>query len=248
MSESRGRPADRTIGPTRPTPIDGFRCSWAYELLSWNSFGCHWPNEGYEIPAVRSRQHRSRICSLQRSGDCEGGRRRMQQDDKYWRWCLPELHPNPSRRRRESVHNKAHHAPKIHPYPDHPRRCCTQFPFLPFPKPDKIKENQSRISYTSTSKLRPLSHMKLHLTAHPGTVCRAVLLVVVRWTRPWWSRELAENLESPLGSVLFGIVDVLSVVPVAGREILASDVDRAAPRCASACWSVNEGVERNKMG
>jgi hypothetical protein len=48
-----------------------------------------------------------------------------------------------------------------------------------------------------------------------------------------WYVSSVQTFQSDLGSVLFGIVDVLAVVPVAGRNRSALDLDCAAPSSAS---------------
>lgn len=48
---------------------------------------------------------------------------------------------------------------------------------------------------------------------------------------------LAQKLQSDLGGVLFGVVDVLAVIPVAGRDVLALDGDGAGPGGSSSCSS-----------
>lgn len=48
---------------------------------------------------------------------------------------------------------------------------------------------------------------------------------------------LVEQLQGHLGGVLFGIVDVLAVIPVAGGDILALDGDGARPGGTTSCIS-----------
>lgn len=46
---------------------------------------------------------------------------------------------------------------------------------------------------------------------------------------------LVQGLQGHLGSVLFGIVDVLAVIPVASSNVLALDGDGAGPGSAASC-------------
>ena len=62
-----------------------------------------------------------------------------------------------------------------------------------------------------------------------------LLLLIMRGLRANGLRELAHDLECTLGRVLSRVVDVLTIVPVAGRDGVAVDIDAAAPSGATAC-------------
>lgn len=63
-------------------------------------------------------------------------------------------------------------------------------------------------------------------TAH---IHLASLLLKVCWLLRWWCAVHAQQLESFLGRVFAGIVDVLAVVPEAGLDVLTVYCNHAAP-------------------
>lgn len=56
------------------------------------------------------------------------------------------------------------------------------------------------------------------------------------------SRLLVQELQGDLGGVFFGIVDVLTIVPVAGRNILTLHGDGAGPGGSTTCISEAKAV------
>lgn len=69
-------------------------------------------------------------------------------------------------------------------------------------------------------------------TAH---IHLASLLLKVCWLLRWWCAVHAQQLESFLGRVFAGIVDVLAVVPEAGLDVLTVYCNHAAPGRTTTC-------------
>ena len=76
-------------------------------------------------------------------------------------------------------------------------------------------------------------------TAGTGSVHRTLLLMVMGRLRPWRSGNLAKTLECALCRIFFGVVDVLSVVPVARLDVLTCDLHGATPCSAATCQTVS---------
>lgn len=61
----------------------------------------------------------------------------------------------------------------------------------------------------------------------------------------WWSSVDAQQLQSSLGRIFAGVVDVLAVVPEAGLDILTVYCDHTAPGRTTACD--NESVHGTRL-
>ena len=77
--------------------------------------------------------------------------------------------------------------------------------------------------------------------ANDAIIALLLVLKLCWWNTRWW--QLTEALESHLCRILSCVVDVLTIVPEASRDVLALNGHRAAPRCSSAFETVSRSLQ-----